>query len=471
MSVALAAALAAVSCSKDENTGSLSLEKPAVFLAAGQSATVGFSGNNIASYSVTSKPTGWSDPVIDAAAGTLTLTAPSEIKDEVVRSGSFVLSGVPYDGAIVSATLFAAVADPVDLSGERANSYVVNKAETNYLFDALHKGNSALTLATASVDVIWQTSAGLIQYLAFEDGKASFYVGADDSGAKVKEGNALIGAYDADGELIWSWHIWATDYDPDKDGMVTMNGYRMMTRNLGALEQKNGSAAEILASYGLYYQWGRKEPFIGPATYRADKGTSGAMYNGSGTRVYLTTEESSAGTGTEVYAVRNPLTYITGVEDSEFDWLWTGHSDALWSRDDNVGEKSVNDPCPYGWRVAPAAAFENMAVVGTPAKEDVDKFGWTLTDGAQQSLFIGAGRRRYDNGTILNVYNPLPVRSAEEAQPWEGLYWTTGTQNGAQSSAFHFWFEKKTTTGGTKNKVPYARANGMSVRCVKMASR
>lgn len=471
MSVAAAAALLAVSCGKDENAGSLSLEKPAVFLAPGESVTVGISGTNIRSYSVTSKPTGWSDPVIDAAAGKLTLTAPAEITDEVVKSGSFVVSGVPYDGAVVSATLFAAVSVPEDLSAHRANSYIVNKAETNYSIDAMHKGHSDLSLATASVGVIWQTSASLIEYLSFEDGKISFYVGADDSGAKIKQGNALIGAYDGAGELIWSWHIWATDYDPDKDGSVEMNGYTMMTRNLGALDNSNASAAEILASYGLYYQWGRKDPFIGPSTYRADKGTSGAMYNGSGSRVYHATAASSAETGTEVYAVRHPLTFITGVEQSDYDWLYAAHSDALWSADNDVSQKTVNDPCPYGWRVAPSKAFEGMTVVGTPSDADADKFGWTLTDGAKEALFIGAGRRRYDNSTILNIYNPLPVRTALEAQPWEGLYWTSGVQEGAQSSAFHFWYERKTNGAGTENRVSYARANGMPVRCVKVASR
>ena len=73
------------------------------------------------------------------------------------------------------------------------------------------------------------------------------------------------------------------------------------------------------------------------------------------------------------------------------------------------------------------------------------------------------------NSTILNVYNPVTVRSvAEEAQPWEGLYWTAGTLSGTKSPAFHFWFEKKTTGGGLENNVPYARANGMSVRCVRV---
>ena len=115
-----------------------------------------------------------------------------------------------------------------------------------------------------------------------------------------------------------------------------------------------------------------------------------------------------------------------------------------------------------------------MLVKNTPEAGDADKYGWTLGWNDSESLFIGAGRRRYDNSSIQNLYAPAPDRTlgvrstADEAQPWEGLYWTAGTLSGTKSPAFHFWFEKKTTGGGLENNVPYARANGMSVRCVRV---
>ena len=57
--------------------------------------------------------------------------------------------------------------------------------------------------------------------------------------------------------------------------------------------------------------------------------------------------------------------------------------------------------------------------------------------------------------------------SADIAQPWEGLYWTTAV-DGTQSNALHFWYEKLTGTGGIAPAEAYARANGMQVRCVKV---
>lgn len=148
--------------------------------------------------------------------------------------------------------------------------------------------------------------SNLIQYLELKDGKASFYVAADsDDGDKIKEGNAVIGAYDARRHADLELARMGADYDPEAEGgAVDFNGYSMMTRNLGALAADNSSVENILASYGLYYQWGRKDPFIGPSSYNAANGASASMYNGGGSRVYLRTAASSAETGTVAYAVR-----------------------------------------------------------------------------------------------------------------------------------------------------------------------
>lgn len=97
-------------------------------------------------------------------------------------------------------------------------------------------------------------------------------------------------------------------------------------------------------------------------------------------------------------------------------------------------------PLPYGWRVVPAAAFNDLSIVGAPAAGDADKFGWTLGENGNESLFIGAGRRIYRHtqendtqggGSIQNFY-PTPIdkqvrSSALYNQPWVGYYWTTGT--------------------------------------------
>lgn len=458
--VLLAAALLAPGCSKDDedDTSTLAFVEPALYFSAPDDrSSATFVADGVSDLYISAKPKGWDNVTLDAAARTVTVVAPAEFKEgETDRSGSVVISGVSYLGNGKSATLFVGMVGTTDLSDKPANSYLVREKDTHYTFDATRGGK----ISPASVGLVWQSASGLVQYVRLDKGKASFYVGADSEKDHIKEGNALIGAYDAAGTLLWSWHIWATPYDPESDVLHYANGYEVMGRNLGALNNANTTAEERVASYGLYYQWGRKDPFIGPASYRANNGSGAAMYNASGSRVYVTTAAASAETGTADYARRNPLCFITGTAETGNDWLWTA-DDARWG-----ASKTENDPCPYGWKVAPAGAFAGLAVANTPAESDYDVYGWTLSDGNVSSLYMAAGRRVYTNGSIQNVY--IPRTRADEAQPWEGLYWmAAGSLADRQSPALHFWFQKLTTQAGINDAEPYARANGMTIRCVR----
>ena len=85
MAVVVTAAAFAVACSKDKDSGKITLDSPAVFFAqAGGSATVGFTAQNIKTMSATSKPTGWDEAVVDLAGATISVKAPSA---EDIESG------------------------------------------------------------------------------------------------------------------------------------------------------------------------------------------------------------------------------------------------------------------------------------------------------------------------------------------------------------------------------------------------
>ena len=45
-----------------------------------------------------------------------------------------------------------------------------------------------------------------------------------------QKGNAVISLADAEGTIIWSWHIWSTD----KPNAIEVNGQKWLDRNLGA---------------------------------------------------------------------------------------------------------------------------------------------------------------------------------------------------------------------------------------------
>ena len=466
------AAIVSVSCHKDDNTGKITFDPDGIiFSAAGTTAVAHYTTSNVkVGLYINGLPVGWPDPIIDESKRTLTITAPSAADIEsgvAVTQGDIDMHGTSTSNILVSGILYVAIAPTVDWSAHVANSYLVNQSNTNYLIDATHKPDGT-PLATDHVAVVWGTSSTIVRYLDFHDGKASFYIGVDDDdNASLEAGNAVIGAYNDKNELIWSWHIWVADFDADATALHYQNGYTVMDRNLGATGIADSTADEILQTYGLFYQWGRKDPFIGPDDYHAIQGIAGAIYDGDGKEIFTDIVSSDANTGTQEYATQHPMTFITGNTANDNDWLFGNSSDALWG-----ATKTVNDPCPYGWQVAASEAFDGLAIANdlTLGYEPYyDLYGWMLTDGITSSLYAAPGRIRYDNGKFLNVYNPLPAtkaNSAMEAQPWEGLYWTN-----AAGKIFYFWFNKAdVAASGVQNRVDYYRANGLPVRCMKSSN-
>ncbi len=167
------------------------------------------------------------------------------------------------------------------------------------------------------------------------------------------KGNVKIAVFRGP-NIVWSWHIWITDR-PVNQGYS--NGYVALDRNLGAVTGSwEGfdlvSLNENIAYTGLYYQWGRKDPFF-PAPFNSgnqwegvDKGTHPVYEN----RV-ATIEESA----------RHPMTYYFDGTDATNNWTVTDkNSDHLWGyvsmRDDIV--KTIYDPCPPGYRVPGSPLWE-----------------------------------------------------------------------------------------------------------------
>ena len=149
----------------------------------------------------------------------------------------------------------------------------------------------------ARVGIIWQTkdcigdnSKGDLVYI--EPNTASPLNSKIIVKKAGTEGNALIGAYNEAGTIIWSWHIWVTPNQPDNianaivyttyrwdsNGIYPdeprVPGYGIMPCNLGALDARSKDdmpgysipAGEKfpesqIRTFGMLYQWGRKDPF------------------------------------------------------------------------------------------------------------------------------------------------------------------------------------------------------------------
>lgn len=292
-------------------------------------------------------------------------------------------------------------------ASQTANCYMVHRAGY-YKFKATVRGNGvgsllplggtttaeingglSTTIAPAKVDLLWWQgsftevtgSASDVENLIpmqllnngepDEDGYVTFYVG------NYHEGNVGLAAYDVDGEILWSWHIWFTDKPSD---LITGN-YTLMDRFLGATSapQTGGSSIsfanekERMSTYGFYYQWGRKDPIMGAPSYAAGSETVSGNPRSSQYWVkdYMTgawssrTDIDTADAATIPTVIQHPMTFYKSTSlcgNTTCGWFPASFADgytnvALWgyavkdySIQGQTFSKTMHDPCPPGYR-------------------------------------------------------------------------------------------------------------------------
>lgn len=401
--------------------------------------------------------------------------------DALATNGMLHVNALSKEGDTTGYTIYLYICGTVELDSDAkyANSYIVSQSNVRYTFDAKHKPDGT-ALNTASAKLLWQSETGVVKNVNYsKQGTVSFIIEPlSGESNEVYESNAVIAAYDKSGQIIWSWHIWIVNDDPTlaKNLHIYSNGQTFMDRNLGAFSNSDGShdTKKIHDSYGLYYQWGRKDPFLRPYDYLCSNGDGERIYSASD--IYYSSEvmvETSSKTGTIAYATAHPMEFITNAQcveesgDGIGDWLQTTDN-TMW---DNQN-KSLYDPCPYGWKVPSAEDISVLSLYGEEDETDLEtarkQYGWRLSDIVGAGFFYNAcGYRRYNDGKIQNMNHKEGVYPSTP-EPWEGHYWTS-TAN-SDGSAVSLYFDLTTTRAINKfdNNHPSRRANGMQVRCVKI---
>ena len=117
------------------------------------------------------------------------------------------------------------------------------------------------------------------------------------------------------------------------------NGAVMMDRNLGSLSVVPGD----FKSLGLYYQWGRKDPFVGMYS----NGRENPVKTAPSDVIYMVSPDDN--TNRLEYCVMNPNVIV---DDSS----WNSDN-SLWTE-----RKTMYDPCPVGWRVPNNNVWEGEAI-------------------------------------------------------------------------------------------------------------
>ncbi len=203
-----------------------------------------------------------------------------------------------------------------------------------------------------------------------DDGFASFYVKVDET----TNGNVGLAAYDANGKILWSWHIWILPEVYD----VRLGEYTVMDRNLGATyaptDETGINQNNFYANIGLYYQWGRKDPFFPPSGMNNNNTNTHYWFMKEKGIWYTMNENNITNKNYIRQSVQEPLLFYKS-DDNSF-WQTTyedynGEANDLWGyvgRAGAIGEsfaKTMFDPCPPGYRVMQHDLFEHANICGS----------------------------------------------------------------------------------------------------------
>lgn len=350
--------------------------------------------------------------------------------------------------------------ETVNLSGsETSNCYLANM-KRDYRFYAKAKGNrgkSATDFTPVSADVLWENSLTGTSYRAVKpviyfDGYIYFRKNRQN-GESYHPGNSVIAARDASGNILWSWHIWAPGQNLPSTTAYANSAGNVMDRNLGALGVTPGTPESI----GMFYQWGRKDPF--PANF---------------SDVFPAPAKTTSSIGTVDYTVSHPTQFLYGCSESCYDWHYKPQTAANWSGT----SKGVHDPCPVGWRMP---SGDSHGALGA------SRGSTPITHSGLMTKAFGTGyafSASYWDDENKGVSLPSSVCGSEtwipaagyidpedgslQREGVEGSLWTgTGepVMSSIASDAYCFSFAANRRVNPTAFS---ARAAGRNVRCIKV---
>ncbi len=379
-----------------------------------------------------------------------------------------------------------------------------------------------------------------------------------------KEGNALVGAYNSKGTIIWSWHIWVTDLEPDNLGNAVVyttypwdtNGIHSDTRipgqaimacNIGALafrsdddmigpvkvgydwggpiyedrpvyslKQGTKFPDSQIKTFGMMYQWGRKDPFP-PMTHSTGTEDSNGTLDylneytethyrndnrivadktDSNTSSYLFHTTNSDESENVQFSIQNPTVYIQGSSMSSNSGNWCSPNDnKLWGGldpdgltglsvgdgimiYDNYGSKSIFDPCPRGWRVPPGDLWMSFTRTGknpTDFKQDVNNCDAEGGHRPGLSMYVQAWR------SGPTVYFPMQGTRVENGQFKNvglcGNYHNATCVSNIRVNILHFHRDMAVASNSHKNLLLFkvfeilpdyvAKSTASPIRCVR----
>lgn len=305
---------------------------------------------------------------------------------------------------------------PLIMGNGQYTSDFVNYKGTPISTDAYLKNQGG---TPTKAKVIWEDVDGLINGAssgndweipsAINGDWLCFYIDKDH----IKQGNAVIAVYDNAEVVMWSYHIWVTDYVPSNyaaslgvssgdishtnsqsktytipryDLGMVINGNVARTDFYGGsvlyarLQQgtvsspvgqyavmrihrpeHTGTITDLDRKYGhcTYYQWGRNDPL---------QGNYSTVGKNSGIKGGSSTTPNSVSNVLK-YGINNPNSYNSYAGKYDLNTVWdlyytpkTGTTSSSRVKDKSIS-KTIYDPSPVGYHVPPYAGLSGITVI------------------------------------------------------------------------------------------------------------
>lgn len=227
-------------------------------------------------------------------------------------------------------------------------------------------------LSAQKAELLWQDVKDLVTDVQLTDeGKAlQFKVNKD----VIEQGNAVVAIRDSEGTIMWSWHIWVTDYDPYETGDNFFNRYLGFCYNdteiydprtvtLRFEQDGTGKEAELTITQTEhriedgncpFYQFGRKDPML-PGTTSTTEAVNKTWYDAQGTastEIKTVGEPDDRGNTVIINCMKNPdKLYKATWMDFVYYNIWATNDRKGESTTKTTSVKTVYDPSPAGYQV------------------------------------------------------------------------------------------------------------------------
>ena len=301
--------------------------------------------------------------------------------------------------------------------------------------------------------LVWQDAPDLVTPSSVKLSSDKHFLEFEVKKDNICQGNCILAVRDKNLDIMWSWHIWVTDYDisaviPIKATNITLQWMPVVlgfcdaeTRTSSAtstiylhVKQTEGTETANVSfdlgaatmNYGNnapYFQWGRKDPMVAhtgvAATNKPIYGTYTALNNMSTVDIAVT--------------IRTPYYFNTSNGNPSLELWNVGNTITNASVEPVV--KSIYDPSPSGFHLPCSGSFQGW--------EEGGRTYW-------QGISGKWGRYLFQLGPNTGNTYFLPVLGYKNSYysysyfAGEGDYWTSGPSS--SYGGFGMYFNSRTVS-------------------------